>query len=136
MDLTNSILVEAMKNRSSGEMVRAYQTALKRLHKASDRPTLHILDNECSQEFKDVITLNKMKFQLVPPHDHRRNAAEKAVQIFKDHFVAVLCGTDDTFPMKLWCQLLLPQAEGATQHAPRFRQHPHDISLCPSARPA
>lgn len=36
-----------------------------------------------------------MKFQLVPPNDHRRNAAEKAV------FIAVLCGTDHTFPVKL-----------------------------------
>ena len=50
-----------------------------------------------------------MTYQLVPPHDHRRNAAEKAVQVFKDHFIAVLCGTDQNFPMRLWCSLL-PQA--------------------------
>ena len=44
--------------------------------------------------------------QLVLPHDHRRNAVEKAIQVFKDHFMAVLCKTDDTFPMWLWCSLL------------------------------
>ena len=111
MDTTNAILVEAMKNRTSGEMVRAYKAAMERLRKAdSQPPTLHILDNECSQEFKEAIEDEGMKHQLVPPHDHRRNAAEKAVQIFKDHFIAVLCGTDATFPMKLWCQLL-PHAE-------------------------
>ena len=59
---------------------------------------------------KEAIEKNDMTYQLVPPNDHRRNAAEKAVQIFKDHFVAVLCGTDDAFPMQLWCQLV-PHAE-------------------------
>ena len=47
-----------------------------------------------------------MKFQLVPPTDHRRNTAEKSIQTFKDHFVSMLCGTDDSFPMQWWCQLL------------------------------
>ena len=47
-----------------------------------------------------------MKYQLVPPHDHRRNIAEKAIQVFKDYFVSVLCGTDDNFPLQLWCQIL------------------------------
>ena len=47
-----------------------------------------------------------MTYQLVPPHDHRRNAAEKAIQMFKDHFIAVLYGTDEMFPIRLWCALL------------------------------
>lgn len=57
----NSILVEAMKNCSSGEMVRAYEAALARHYKANEQPTLHIQDDKCSQdqEFKDAITRNK-----------------------------------------------------------------------------
>ena len=43
-----------------------------------------------------------MEYQLVPPNDHRRNVAEKAIQVFKDCFVSVSCGTDDKFLMKLW----------------------------------
>ena len=62
-------------------------------------PTMHILDNECSEEYKQAIMKNHMKYQLVPPHDHRRNIAEKAIQVFKDHFVSVLCGTAVKFPM-------------------------------------
>ena len=42
----------------------------------------------------------------MPPNDHRRNIAEKALQTFKHRFVAVLCGTDVTFPMQLWCRIL------------------------------
>ncbi len=46
----------------------------------------------------------------MPPHDHRRNKVEKAIQTFKDHFVAILCGADTLFPLNLW-DLLLRQAE-------------------------
>jgi hypothetical protein len=49
-------------------------------------------------------------YQLVPPHNHRRNRAKTAIQTFKDHFAAILCGTDKEFPLRLW-DLLLPQAE-------------------------
>ena len=107
---SNAILVEPMKNRTSGEMLRAYIKLIGRLVQAGITPKHHILDNECSAEFKAQIKLFKMTYQLVPPHDHRRNAAEKAIQIFKDHFVAILCGTDTSFPLYLWCRIL-PQAE-------------------------
>ncbi len=61
-------------------------------------------------KFKDTIKKNNMTFQLVPPHDHHQNIAEKAIQTFKAHFIAILCGTDKSFLLHLWCQLL-PQAE-------------------------
>ena len=77
MDISGAILAEPMRNRTSGEMVRAYSAAMSRLHEAGVKPTMHILDNECSEEFKDTIKGYEMKYQLVPPHDHRRNAAEK-----------------------------------------------------------
>jgi hypothetical protein len=51
-----------------------------------------------------------MTYQLVPPHDHQRNKAEKVIQMFKDHFVAILCGADTLFPLNLWDHLLC-QAE-------------------------
>ena len=107
---SNAILVEAMKNRTAGEMIRAYTVLVMRLRNTGVTPTMHILDNECSEEFKAQIRKNNMTFQLVPPHDHRRNIAEKAIQTFKAHFISILCGTDKDFPLHLWCRLL-PQAE-------------------------
>ena len=103
---SNSILVEPMRDRTSGEMIQAYQVLVDRLKSKGFKPNMHILDNECSAEFKEKILENEMEYQLVPPHDHRRNIAEKAIQVFKDHFVSVLCGTDDKFPLKLWCRIL------------------------------
>ena len=104
----NAIMVEPMKKRNSGEMVRAYNVLVSRLKARGLAPKMHILDNECSKEFAAAIEDNGMDYQLVPPHDHRRNIAEKAIQVFKDHFVAVLCGTAEHFPMRLWCRLLRP----------------------------
>jgi hypothetical protein len=48
-------------------------------------------------------------FQLVPPHNHRRNAAEKAIGTWKDHFIAGLSSLDPNFQMHFWCRLI-PQA--------------------------
>jgi hypothetical protein len=67
---SDAILIELMKNRTAGEMIRAYQTLIDQLRTAGIVPKLHILDNECSQDFKDTIHLNKMMFQLAPPHNH------------------------------------------------------------------
>jgi hypothetical protein len=51
-----------------------------------------------------------LAYQLVPPHIHRLNAAERAIRTFKNHFIAGLCLADDDFPIRLWDKLL-PQAE-------------------------
>ena len=85
---SNSILVQEMRNRTSGEMISAYNALVARLKLAGFEPKTHLLDNECSHEYKDAITKNGMTYQLVPPHDHGRNVGEKAIQTFKDHFVA------------------------------------------------
>jgi len=111
---SNAILVEAMKNRLAGEMIRAYLVLVS--------PKMHILDNKCSEDFKAQIHKNSMTFQLAPPHDHRRNIAKKAIQTFKGHFISILCGTDKNVPLHLWCRLL-PQAE-------------HTLNMLQSARAA
>eukprot|EP00957_Ditylum_brightwellii_P044649 3384943-Ditylum_brightwellii.AAC.1 len=56
-----------------------------------------------------AITKEKIKLQLAPPHVHRTNAAERAIQTFKDHFIAGLCNVHPQFPSQLWDHLL-PQA--------------------------
>ena len=51
-----------------------------------------------------------IKVDLVPPHQHRRNKAERAIRTFKNHFIAMLAGVHPSFPMHAWNQLL-DQAE-------------------------
>ena len=107
---TNSIWVEALKNRTEGELILARRRALLRMKACGIIPAHQVLDNEASAAYKQEIKESGMTYQLVPPNNHRRNIAEKAIQTWKDHFVAVLSGTDNNFPMHLWCRLL-PQAE-------------------------
>jgi hypothetical protein len=58
---------------------------------------------------KDYMTEQGVDFQLVPPHVHCRNAAERAIHTFKNHLIVGLCSTDKDFPLHLWDRLP-PQA--------------------------
>jgi hypothetical protein len=107
---SSAILVKAMKNCTSGKMICAYQHLIDHLKTAGIETQRHVLDNKCLAEFKDTIKKINMTFQLVPPHNHCQNIAEKAIQTFNAHFIAILCGTDKSYPLRLWYQLL-PQAE-------------------------
>jgi hypothetical protein len=74
-------------------------------------PKKHVLDNEVSAAMKDLITTKyRMEYELVPPGCHRRNAAEVAIRNFKAHFLSIIAGTSDDFPLRLWDKLL-QQAE-------------------------
>jgi hypothetical protein len=55
---SSAILVEPMKNRSAGEMVRSYQALVNHLNATGIFPLDHILDNKCSALFKQQIQLN------------------------------------------------------------------------------
>jgi hypothetical protein len=72
---------------------------------------------------KHFFTTNDVEFQLVPPHCHRRNAAERAIRTFKDYFVAGLSSVDPTFPLHLWDRLLT-QAEITLNLLWTSRLHP------------
>jgi len=59
---------------------------------------------------KDFLAKEKIDYQLVPPHDHRRNAAEQAIRTGKNHIIAGWCAADDDFPLHLWDRTI-PTAE-------------------------
>jgi hypothetical protein len=103
---SNSIWVEPTKNKSEGELMLARTRALTRMRACGLTPRRQVLDNEASAAYKQSILESGLTYQLVPPDDHRRNVAEKAIQTWKDHFIAVLSGTADKFPLHLWCQLI------------------------------
>ena len=68
------------------------------------------MDNEFSAKFKNTLAENKLKYELVPPHQHRYNAVERAIRTFKNHFLAGLATCDPDFPLRKWDRLIL-QAE-------------------------
>ncbi|KAL7542214.1 LOW QUALITY PROTEIN: hypothetical protein ACHAWF_015700 [Thalassiosira exigua] len=68
------------------------------MKKADVRIEKHVLDKECLQSLKDLIT---QTCKII---------AEVAIKAFKNHFIAILAGVDPSFPLVLWDRLL-PQAE-------------------------
>ena len=83
---------------------------MQQLKVAGVRPKKHVLDNECSTEFKQAIKENELEYKLVPKVQHKRNLAERALQTCKAHTIVALRGLSDTFPLGLWDQLL-PQLD-------------------------
>ena len=66
-------------------------------------------------------------FQLVLPHLHQQNAAERAIQTFKNHFISGMVSTQKDLPLNLWCRIL-PQAMVTLNLL-----HPYRINLILSA---
>ena len=72
---------------------------------------------------KKAFRKNDVDFQLVPPHVYRLNAAERAIQTFKSHFLAGLATLPSDFPMKEWDRLL-PHVQLTLNHLRASRRQP------------
>jgi hypothetical protein len=72
---------------------------------------------------KTFFTVNDIAYQVVPPHCHRRNAAERNIRTFKENFVTGLSSVDPEFILHLWDRLL-PQAEITLNLLRTSRLHP------------
>jgi hypothetical protein len=119
----NYIKVVPMNYRYSSEWVKAYYSIHQELTVKGFKPKLQTLNNEASTDLKNLFTANNIAYQLVPPHCHQRNAVERAIRTFKEHFVAGLSSADPSFPMHLWDRLLL-QAEITLNLLWTSRLHP------------
>jgi hypothetical protein len=75
----NYVKVIPMKSRSASEWGKAYDTIHQELTVKGFKPKLQTLDNEALAALKRFFTANDVEYQLVPPHCHRRNVAERAI---------------------------------------------------------
>ncbi|KAL7527578.1 hypothetical protein ACHAWF_006212 [Thalassiosira exigua] len=69
------------------------------------KPKKQILDNEASEEYKQVIREQGIEYELVPKGQHRQNIAEWAIQTYKSHAIGVLSGLPPSFPLSMWEEL-------------------------------
>ena len=73
----NLILAEHFSSRKDTHQLLAYNKIMQRLTENKLSVDLQIIYNEASEVYKRSIkTKWKAKYQLVPPHTHRSNAAE------------------------------------------------------------
>ena len=105
----NAILATALKNRQAATITEAWRTLNHQFKSAGCTPSTVIVDNEASQHLKNAFQADEITHQLVPPHAHRTNLAERAIQTFKQHFKTGLALVDPDFPLSQWDRLL-PQA--------------------------
>jgi hypothetical protein len=85
----NYIDAEPMQDSRESSLIKACNTLWVRVTKSRKvRPRVHILDNEALELFKEEIQKN-WYLQLVPPDTNRRNLAERSIQTFKSHFIAI-----------------------------------------------
>ena len=77
-----------------------------RLCRAGLKSQFHKLDNEAPKKLTTQLTGEKIDYQLVSPYIQRLNPVERAIRIFKNHFIVGLCSTDPNILMQCWYRLL------------------------------
>ena len=102
----NNIITTPLKNITGSCILSGITKIHNKLRKRGLTPKLQIMDNEVSEDLKKYFEDPDIQFQLVPPHMYRRNAAERAVGTFNNHFIAALCTVEPLFPFYLWDHLL------------------------------
>jgi hypothetical protein len=103
---SNGILAQPMGTCTGPCILEAYKVLHEHLVTAGLQPQLQRLDNEASQSLKQFMTSEGIDNQLVSPGVHCHNAAERAIHMFKNHFIAGLCSMDKNVPLHLWDQLV------------------------------
>jgi len=122
----NAIIVRAMPSRTDASMVTAFTDVITTLKTGGYCPARNVTDNECSAAVEKYIRSEQINIQLIPPHNHRVNAAEQAIATFKEHFIAALATVDMQCPLQLWDEFL-PQVE-LTLNMLRFSRQNHNRS--------
>ena len=102
----NAILLKTLRNSSDAEMLKAYDDLYNYLDDIGLSPCLNILDHEVSTTVKWLLLKRNTKFQLMDAHNHRVNAAERAIRKFKNRFIAGLCIIDTNFPIQKWDRMI------------------------------
>jgi hypothetical protein len=107
---TNAILITPIAGLDSERILEAYTKNFEYLASKEFKPKVNMMDNQATKAIKADLTLQQETLQLVEPHNHRVNAAERAIQTFKNQFIGALGTTDSKFPIQLQDKLA-PQVQ-------------------------
>jgi len=102
----NAIIIRAIPNRQETTLQKAFEDVVEYLDDRGCKPTLNVMDNECSKVVEKYIKKENIDIQFVPPHNHRANAAERAIKTVKEHFISGLATVHYDCPLQLWDQFL------------------------------
>ena len=94
----NYIYALPIQSGSSEHIIDAFETVFNDLTVKGHKPVFNVTDNQAVATIKTFFKEHDCAWQIVEPHNHRVNAAERAIQTFKNHFISGLCTTDRNFP--------------------------------------
>jgi hypothetical protein len=80
----NAIIMQPMPSHTNSLFITAFSKVFAILRTCDYQPALNVMDNECSKAKEKHIRANKMNIQLIPPHNHHVNAAERAIAMFRN----------------------------------------------------
>jgi hypothetical protein len=120
---SNAILETPIAGLDDISIFEAYKKQFENLAAKGFKPKLNVMDNQATKHIKKILNKNECKLQLVEPHNHRVNAAERAIQTLKDAFIAALATTDSNFPLQLW-DWLMPQVQDTLNMMRTWRINP------------
>jgi hypothetical protein len=126
-DESNAILATPIAGLDDVSIFNAYKKYFEDLTAKGFKPKLNVMDNQATGHIKKFLTENNCKLQIVEPHNHRVNAAERAIQTFKGVFIAALATTDSDFPLQLW-YWLTPQVKDTLNMLRALRVDPSKSS--------
>ena len=102
---TNAIFAIPIKNLKDESIIAAFDEIFTDLTTKGYKPQFNVTDNQATTPLKKYLDKEDCKWQFVEPTNHRANAAERAIQTFKNHVISGLCTTDAEFPLRLWDKL-------------------------------
>jgi hypothetical protein len=120
---SNAILVRALKDQTDNSLLAAFEDVYTYLTDRGFPPQLNVMDNQCSKTIQKFIESNNAKIQLCNPDDHRVNAAERAIQTWKNHWLAGLGTLDPNCPLQLWCQFIEQGQDTLNMEPPESTQN-------------
>ena len=99
---SNAILATSVKDLTDTYTIEKFKEKITYLTKRGFKPVFNTIDNVLSKAVKKYLDDDNIKLQLVEPHNHRVNTAERAIQTFKNHTIAGLSTCDENFTIILW----------------------------------
>jgi hypothetical protein len=96
---TNAILATPIPSLDSKSILDTYAKSFEYLASKGYTPKVNIMDNQATKVIKAYLQPQNVCLQLIEPHHHSVNAAEEAIQTFKNCFLGALGTTDSDFPI-------------------------------------
>ena len=123
----NFIETKEVSDLKDETIVETVQKIFDEMEENDHRPLLNVTDNQAAQPLKAFLKTKEYKWQFVESHNHRVNAAERAIQTFKSHLISGFCCTDSEWPLKLW-NSLTKQALITLNLCRMSRKHPDKLA--------